>query len=287
MGKEKKYIDINDNIYTVKRYNENELEEGFAYIYKDKYVLPYYGYVDSVKQMNKPGIYLDIEDKIIIKRPIKKKGKYSINKIYDNVRKEKKYVDIDNIIYIVKKFDNDSELEEGFAYVYKDNMVLPYYGRVYSKKEMNKPGIYINNKGQVVIKRSLRKNSKYAINKIYGLDVDHILSIIEGEGITGVEDTILGDNDEIFAPPILDDDNALQKLIKMILQEMQIDLRTRQHLFNSPTDLNNTRRSLLHHGKMSFEKFLKWIDILGKNFEILVYDLDEHDKDKPIKYKYK
>lgn len=201
--------------------------------------------------------------------------------------KEKKYIDIDNTIYIVKKYKSPEKLEEGFAYIYKDKYVLPYYGYVDSTKEMNKPGIYIDIDDKVVMKRPIKKKGKYSIDKIYGLDMDHILSIIEGEGITGVENTVLGDNDEIFAPPILDDDNALQKIIKMILQDMQIDLKTRQHLFNSPTDLNNTRRSLLHHGKMSFEKFLKWIDILGKNFEINVYDLDEHDKDDPINYKYK
>lgn len=188
------------------------------------------------------------------------------------MNKEKKYIDIDGYIYALKKFNKEKELKLGYAYKINKKIVLPYFDDEIS----NKPGIYKID-GEIVIKKpmSKKKAKKYSIDNTYTTNLSNITKILNNEGVRKDNSfDILGETEEEFTPNISDEDNALQQLIKKSLKEKKIDLKNYESRFDSPSDLNNNKRSLLHHGKMSYEKFTKWCDVLDLNFKIIVFDKD-------------
>lgn len=191
--------------------------------------------------------------------------------------KERKYFNVGNMRYRVKNFNPEKKLKQGYAYV-KDNLVLPFRGKI-KKSELGKIkleiGIYkvvdkeTKEEFYKVVKPLYRK--EYDIKNIYVIDKDYISDIIEEEGIHVDKDIILMDSGDIFAPPILETDNILQRIIKTALKEKKIDLKAYANRFESATDMNNFRRAIMKHG-MSVDKFEKWCNILDIEYTIYFKD---------------
>lgn len=183
---------------------------------------------------------------------------------------EQEYIDIDRVSYAVKPFEDCDKFLHGFAYL-KGKYIYPYMGTMLNK---NVIGIYNTFKGIKIIKPFTKKDKKkYSKSNTYVLDMEMINNTILTKGLKKEKiDLILGETDEVFSPLITDEDNRLQILIKMALQEKQIDLKNYLPRFKDQTDMNNLKRSLLKHGKMSYEKFLRWCEILDLEFEITLDD---------------
>lgn len=183
---------------------------------------------------------------------------------------EQEYIDIDRVSYAVKPFEDCDKFLHGFAYL-KGKYIYPYMGTTLNK---NVIGIYNTFKGIKIIKPFTKKDKKkYSKSNTYVLDMEMINNTILTKGLKKEKiDLILGETDEVFSPLITDEDNRLQILIKMALQEKQIDLKNYLPRFKDQTDMNNLKRSLLKHGKMSYEKFLRWCEILDLEFEITLDD---------------
>ena len=184
-----------------------------------------------------------------------------------------KYIDIDGEIYKCKVFDKDKKCKKGFAYI-KKNHIYPYMGK-FKKGEKMLPGIYMKKDGSYKIVKALNKSYKYKLGLTYDPDDDFINKIIETEGVIEQDlDIIMGETVDVFAPIINADDNTLQRLVKTALQLKQIDLKNYEKRFANKGDASNYKSSILHHGKMSFEKFLKSCDVLDLKFKIIVLDKD-------------
>lgn len=81
-----------------------------------------------------------------------------------------------------------------------------------------------------------------------------------------IEEEIPEEELNIFLPEINDDDIILVKIVKQILLEKRIDLKTLK--FNDMQELNNFKRGLKIHKTMSYEKFLRWMDLLDYDINI-------------------
>ena len=120
---------------------------------------------------------------------------------------------------------------------------------------------------------SRKKAEKYSIEKIYSIEKDTIKKIKEKEGLIARDlDIVLAESDEVFKPPICDSDNVLQRLIKKALDKKEIDIKNYVSRFDNPGDMSNFKRALLHHGKMSVEKFIKWCYVLDLEFTVTIRD---------------
>ena len=168
----------------------------------------------------------------------------------------KKYIDIDNTIYGVKKIKdiNDGKLKTGFAYILPkdicgEKIVLPYFGKT---DEMKKCGIYLSEEDEIIIRKPITKKKlkKYSVKNTYTTDKDSIDKILSTYGVKSNDnlELMLGDTDEVFAPNICSTDNGLQMLIKKSLMKKQIDIKNYVGRFSSISDLSNNMRSLLEHG---------------------------------------
>lgn len=183
-----------------------------------------------------------------------------------------KYIDIDDTIYTVSKLKDDIKLKKGTAYI-KGKMVYPYRGKYHDGKK--KVGIYKNDNDEIIIIKPFGKNKRnmYNVSNVYSIDIDTINDIISDEGIIESDiDVIMGETDTVFAPLIMEGDNPLQILIKKALQDKQIDLKHYKNRFTDSSKMSNCKSALFNHGKMSFEKFLTWGDVLDLEINISIKD---------------
>lgn len=186
-----------------------------------------------------------------------------------------KYIDIDGEIYKCKLFNPDKKCKKGFAYI-KGNFVYPYMGD-FDDYDNHTVGIYKKKNGKYKIIKSLSKSYKFKVDLMYDPDDNFINEILENNGIQEQDlDVIMGETVDAFCPIISNEDNALQKLIKRALEKKQIDLKNYACRFTNNGDLSNHKSSLLHHGKMSLEKFIKWCNVLDLKFKIIIEDRNEH-----------
>lgn len=183
-----------------------------------------------------------------------------------------KYIDIKKEIYKVKKFNPDKKCKKGFAYI-KGKYVYPFMGE--PNDEKNKVGVYYTEENGYKFIRPLNKKKadKYHIQNIYEINTDSINTIIKHEGVSDLDlDVILGETNDVFTPKISDQDNAMQRLIKEALELKQVDIKNYLGRFRDAGDLSNYKRALLHHGKMSLEKFIKWCNVLDLDYKITISD---------------
>lgn len=186
-----------------------------------------------------------------------------------------KYIDIDNEIYKCALFKKNKKCKKGHAYI-KGNFIYPFRGEYEEDKKL-KAGVYELSNGKYKIIKALNKAYKYKLELAYDPSDDFISKLIDDEGIIEQDlDVIMGETLDVFCPIISADDNALQRIIKRALEKKQIDLKNYECRFSNKGDASNYKSSLLHHGKMSLEKFIKWCKVLDLKFKIIVEDRNEH-----------
>lgn len=184
-----------------------------------------------------------------------------------------RYIDIGNDIYKIRRFNKKKKCKPGYAYI-KGDFVYPFRGN-YNKRKSYKIGIYERSNGKYKVIKTLTKNKfeKYHISNMYKIDLDSVNRILDSEGVISKDmDVIMGETNDVFAPIISDNDNALQKIIKEALIRKQIDIKNYAGRFRDAGDLSNHKRALLHHGKMSFEKFIKWCNVLDLDYRVIISD---------------
>ncbi len=198
--------------------------------------------------------------------------------------KKPKYISLGEDVFKVKKWKGeDTDLEEGCAYHVKEmNLVLPYMGDIEElSRDQIVPGIYtsffddVREDSEIIYVRPVGKKMKrqYRPDKIYEIDPDYISQIIEEEGLKDVYDSALtAEMGEAFVPPISDSDNELLRIIKTVLQHKKVDIKNYSNRFRSDTDMNNFKRSLLAHSKMSMEKYNNACEIFDVEWEIIFRD---------------
>lgn len=182
------------------------------------------------------------------------------------------YIDINDTVYNVSKYKDGVKLKKGKAYI-KGEYVYPFRGKFNDGKK--KVGIYKKDDDSVVFIKPFGKTRrlKYNIKNIYTIDLNEVVDIITKEGVMEPDlDVIMGETDSVFAPIITSGDNPLQILIKKALQNKQIDLKNYKNRFANSSKMSNCKGALLKHGKMSFEKFLIWCDVLDIEVELIIKD---------------
>jgi hypothetical protein len=185
-----------------------------------------------------------------------------------------KYVDIDS-----KTWEVADKIEAGKAYI-KGDIVYP----VHNMEEGEAPGIYIKG-GKAKIKK-YRKGKEITVAEIYEELYDNEDEEEESSGgildlfdeieqnkdkiIKSAESPVLTKEEkgDIFAPPINDEDNILVRIVKSILKQEQINIKILQPRFKDAMEMNNAKRSLRIHTKMSIERFERWMEVLGYEWDV-------------------
>jgi hypothetical protein len=166
-----------------------------------------------------------------------------------------------------KILEVSDKIQVGKAYIHK--------GVVYAvhKQEPKGAGIYIKD-GKPKIKpypkgKEIKEDAIVAETEP---EMDLFDEILRDKDtiIKGSEKPVLTkeEKSDVFAPPINDDDNLLVRIVKSVLKERQINIKILLPKFKDQMEMNNFKRSLRIHNKMSIERFEKWMEVLDCDWDI-------------------
>ena len=154
----------------------------------------------------------------------------------------------------------------------EDYNVYIYRGKL-KKSDVKIPGsIYKVNDHFVWIEHEPGVTA-YDIRNAKSIDTDIYVDALNKDGVKvkelpmDVSDSIDG---EIFAPKIRDTDDILKRIIKTVLQNMHLNIKSLKPKFNNDYDLNNLKSQLVKEGAMSSKYFVRWCEILDIQIETII-----------------
>ena len=83
---------------------------------------------------------------------------------------------------------------------------------------------------------------------------------------------------KIFAPEIRDSNNILIRMIKKELKEQQISQKDLSLRFDSMSEWNNFKRALIIRDSITIEGFGRWMEVLNKDWKIVIKDHEKKAK---------
>ena len=154
-----------------------------------------------------------------------------------------------------------------------DYLAYIYRGKL-KHTDIKVPGsIYKVNDHYIWIPHDPERGKAYDVRNAKSIDAESIAmelnkaDIVPREVPMDVSDSIDG---EIFAPKIRDTDDILKRIIKTVLQNMKLNIRTLRPKFNNDYDLNNLKSQLIKEGAMSSKYFVRWCEILDITVETII-----------------
>lgn len=179
-------------------------------------------------------------------------------------------------VYHIEAMVKGEKLKKDIGYVVGD-YVYVYRGKLKDKNPI-KPGIYKKGDQYITIEPNEHDKEKYHVSEIIELDPAPIFNIIEKnkEGFIDPEDIeIFNNNSEVYTPTIKASDDFLKYIIKRAIIDKRINLRNYKGRFNNEYALNNMKSGLNKSTKMTVPNFVKWVEVLGLNWKLEVWDSGE------------
>lgn len=78
---------------------------------------------------------------------------------------------------------------------------------------------------------------------------------------------------DIFKVTINDDDDLLVKIVKGEINNRKVNLKTLP--FTTNMERHNFKSALLKRNSMTMDKFERWMELLGKEFEVVLTDKEQ------------
>ena len=155
----------------------------------------------------------------------------------------------------------------------EDYHVYIYRGKL-KKSDIKVPGsIYKVGTRYVWIEHDPDLASQYDIHNAKSIDTRDIVDALNKEDLkikdlpVDVSESLDG---EIFAPKIRDTDDILKRIIKTVLQNMHLNIKSLRPKFSNDYDLNNLKSQLVKEGAMSSKYFVRWCEILDIQIETII-----------------
>lgn len=175
--------------------------------------------------------------------------------------------------YNVDVYIPGSKLEKGIAYVAGDYVYI-YRGK-YKKDKSLQPGIYKDGDEYIFFEPNDNEKEKYSVDNINELSRESIFDIIEAnkdEFIQPEDVEVINNNSDIFTPTIKETDDFLKYIVKKTIIDKRINLRNYKSRFSNEYALNNMKSGLNKSTKMTVPNFIKWMEVLGVDWELRVFD---------------
>lgn len=181
---------------------------------------------------------------------------------------------INDEYYEVEIFTKKSKLKKNVAYII-DDYVYVYRGKIHDKDDAILPGIYKLDKKLIYIEPDDKEKKKYHVNKINELSPSSIFDKVSEDVSKFVQPSdieIINNNSEIFTPTIRPEDDFLKYIVKKAILDKKINLKNYKDRFTNEYALNNMKSGLSKSTKMTVPNFVKWCEILGLDWEMIVSD---------------
>ena len=181
--------------------------------------------------------------------------------------------------------DFDKDYEDGKGYCDNDRIYI-YYSEKPEKFEY--PSFYKSD-NELVFERGKESNYEY-----FNTDLLKDLSYDIIKNNTNADDVYFNEQElndinsatSVYTPTMKDNDDFLKKLIKTALLEKSINLNRLKSKGPEAYSVSNMKTALQNDTKMSVSNFVKWCELLGIKFEIVVED-NGFDRINPLLKKLK
>lgn len=193
------------------------------------------------------------------------------------------------------KNPNLLSLTEGKGYVYQDDIFI-YQGLVNSKEEVPefaKENIFVLIDGKkpklkFIYSDVEEEKDAFKFQHLANADLESIEAGIESVGELYDPETIRYINAATakFVPIINEDDDFLKKIIKYLIIMSNTDINEFKAVKKEKYFLTNLKQALIGNTKMSTINFRIWSELIGNDFDIIVYPDKKSGKTfKPLIYR--
>lgn len=170
--------------------------------------------------------------------------------------------DAETIIEKEQKFIKDK------CYV-RDGLVYIYGGKM--KEDVLAPGYFYKNKEgkyHFVEPKDPDEHSATRIKDAMRAKED----LCDPGKFKEITEEMAGDTADlhVFAPPIKENDDPLKRTVKMVLLDLQVDLKSFRGEFNKEYDLTNLKASVTKEAPMTMKYFVRWLEVLGLTLDMTV-----------------
>lgn len=177
--------------------------------------------------------------------------------------------------YKVDLYIEGKKLKKDTAYINGDYVYI-YCGKMPDDETSIKSGrVYKKGDEYVFIKPSKELREKYSIDRVYELSTSAIFDLVESDKSAFVQPEdieTINNNSEIYVPTIKDTDDFLKYIVKKMIIDKKINLRSYKGRFSNEYALNNMKSGLNKSTKMTVPNFTKWAEVLGVDWELSVWD---------------
>lgn len=81
---------------------------------------------------------------------------------------------------------------------------------------------------------------------------------------------------DVLIPEIYEDDNELNRIVKQLLIDNPINIKIYQHRFNNDLEMSNMKRALSKNSTMSWERFCRWMYVLGYDAKFVITEKEDN-----------
>ena len=183
---------------------------------------------------------------------------------------------IDNDFHRVYLYIEGNKLVKDAAYIFPNaDIVYIYRGKCKKNAIPSIPGVYRKDDGLIFVDPDESNIADYSVDNIRDMDTGSILSYIADNADEFVQPDdieIINSSGDIYIPTIGDDDDFLKRIIKEAIIAKRINLKNYKDKFSDNYSLTNMKSGLSRSTKMTVPNFLKWCEILGLDWKVILSD---------------
>lgn len=169
--------------------------------------------------------------------------------------------------------DHEKKFKKDHGYITNDGYVYIYGGKL--KDEANAGYFYKSHKEPETYKfiaPSEDAKEEFSVDNVIN-PLDSKRAITDPTVLKEFDTNMIDTTElKIFAPPVKPNDDVLKRIIKLALQEKQVDLKSYRHLFDKDYHLSNLKSTLTKDAPLSAKYFVRWCEILGLSVSIIAQD---------------
>lgn len=169
-------------------------------------------------------------------------------------------------------------IKDGMTYVDKKGYINPDDDIVYRFTEHPErhdstgfPRFYYKD-GKLEFSELPENHEMFHTNKLVRYNADEINNSTKSTDILYDEKVMntMSMSSTVFKPEIKENDDFLTKMIKQLILDKNIDLKTLVPLVEKPHDISNMKSALSGSTKMSVPNFIKWCELLNVEWELYI-----------------
>lgn len=209
--------------------------------------------------LTEPSIFIDPVDGSI-------HDVYNAPKNYDEMIPMEYYIIKSHVYKFIGNVYSKKSVPEGSIYKMNGNYYIKYYTTTEDMMRFGEDHIHSKNEHSKMMNWKTKSMDEIAQTYVN----EHDTNLMQ------VNRSKLANTGDVFIPELKDTDDPMERIIKLIVINMELKLNERRGSFDKEYGLDNLRSALNGATKnMSILKFLMWCELLELDWEFSVINIDD------------